>query len=232
MGQRVRLDRPVALFYLALVGTGCVHAPAPVIPVALTSVSLDSTMAWSGATAPAGRWLHRFKWQYQDDRSAQGGRGSAHIAGPDSIRFDVAGPLGVSPAAALIVGDTARWVRPEDAIQKLVPSYPLMWALFGVARAPADATPILAGRAGTTDVWRAVAGADTIDWSRSAHRLVAEVRRGGAVVGRAECRFGPDGQVSTARLTMPAVPARLDLTFTLSEASARFPADVWRPREP
>lgn len=232
MGQRVLLDRPAAVFYLALVVTGCVGAPAPVIPAALMPMPIDSTAAWSRATAPAGRWLHRFKWQYQDDRSAQGGRGSAHIAGPDSIRFDVAGPLGVSPAAALIVADSARWVRPEDAIQKLVPSYPLMWALFGVARIPAGATPTLAGQAGTTAVWRAVAGADTIEWARSDRQLVAEVRRAGQVVGRAVSRFGPDGRLSTARLTMPAVPARLDLTFTLSDASARFPADVWRPREP
>lgn len=232
MGQRVRLDRPATLFYLALVATGCVHAPAPVIPMALTPVSLDSVAVWTGATAPSGRWLHRFKWQYQDDRSAQGGRGSAHIAGPDSIRFDVAGPLGASPAAALIVADTALWVRPEDAIHKLVPSYPLMWAMFGVARTPAGATLVLAGRAGGTAVWRAVAGADTIDWSRSTSQLVAEVRRGGQVVGRAECRFGSEGKLSTARLSTPSVPARLDLTYTLSDASAHFPADVWRPREP
>lgn len=211
---------------------GCVHAPAPVIPVAMVPVSPDSVAAWAGATALSGRWLYRFKWQYQDDRSAQGGRGSAHIAGPDSIRFDVAGPLGVSPAAALIVGDTARWVRPEDMVHKLVPSYPLMWAMFGVARAPAGAAVVLAGRAGPTAVWRAVAGADTIDWSRSARALVAEVRRGGEVVGRAVCRFGPDGKLSTARLSTPSVPARLDLTYTLSDASAHFPADVWRPREP
>ncbi|MGH7532423.1 MAG: hypothetical protein ACREL4_03930 [Gemmatimonadales bacterium] len=208
------------------------HAPAPVIPMALTPVSLDSVAVWTGATAPSGRWLHRFKWQYQDDRSAQGGRGSAHIAGPDSIRFDVAGPLGASPAAALIVADTALWVRPEDAIHKLVPSYPLMWAMFGVARTPAGATLVLAGRAGGTAVWRAVAGADTIDWSRSTSQLVAEVRRGGQVVGRAECRFGSEGKLSTARLSTPSVPARLDLTYTLSDASAHFPADVWRPREP
>ncbi|HET7023962.1 MAG TPA: hypothetical protein VFI39_02005 [Gemmatimonadales bacterium] len=232
MGQRVRLDRPAPLFYLVLVVAACVHAPAPVIPAALVGMPLDSAQAWSRETTPSGRWLHRFKWQYQDDRSAQGGRGSVHIAGPDSIRLDVAGPLGASPAAALIVADTAVWVRPEDAIHKLVPSYPLMWAMFGVARAPAGATLILAGRAGTTAVWRAVAGADTIDWARSATRLVAEVRRGGQVIGRAESRLGPDGQLSTARLSTPSVPARLDLTYTLSDASAHFPANVWRPREP
>lgn len=232
MGQRVRLDQPAAIFYLGLVVAGCAPRLAPVVPAALTSLPLDSVATWTRASVPAGRWLHRFKWQYQDDRSAAGGRGSAHIAGPDSIRFDVAGPLGASPAAAMVVGDSARWVRPEDAIHKLVPSYPLMWAVFGVARIPEGATLSLAGRAGDAEVWRAVAGTDTIDWARSAGRLVSEVRRGGQVVGRADTRFGPDGRLRSARLTMPTVPARLDLTFTLSDAPARFPPDVWRPREP
>ena len=232
MGQRVLLDRPAALFYLGLALAGCAPPPAAVVPEAMSPVSLDSVPMWSRATLPGGRWLHRFKWQYQDDRSAAGGRGSAHIAGPDSIRFDVAGPLGASPAAAMVVRDSALWVRPEDAIHKLVPSYPLMWAVFGVARVPDGATIALAGRAGDADVWRAVAGTDTIDWARSPGRLLAEVRRGGKVVGRADTRFGPDGRLRSARLTMPTVPARLDLTFTLSDAPARFPADVWRPREP
>lgn len=232
MAQRVRLDRPAAVFYLALFVGGCVSGPGPVVPVALAPAVPDSAAWWAAGTTPTGHSLHRFKWQYRDDRSAVGGRGSAHIAGPDSIRFDVAGPLGANPAAALVVADSPRWVRPEDAIHKLVPSYPLMWAVFGVARIPAGAVVVLAGRGGGSQVWRAVSGPDTIEWARSPGRLVAEVRRGARVVGRAETVFGPEGHLASARLTMPEVPARLDLTFTLSDPSARFPADVWRPREP
>ncbi|MFI5235469.1 MAG: hypothetical protein ACHQXA_07155 [Gemmatimonadales bacterium] len=198
-------------------------------------MAVDSGMVWARESTPNGRWVHRFKWQYQDDRSAAGGRGSAHIAGPDSIRFDVAGPLGASPAAAMVVGDLPVWVRPEDAIAKLVPSYPLLWAAFGVARLPAGGVVVWAGKAGATFSWRAVAGTDTIEWARHpgpGGRLVAEVRRGTAVLGRVETRFGADGLPLSARLIVPGVPARLDLTFTKSESSAHFPPDVWRPREP
>jgi hypothetical protein len=232
MAQRVRLDRAVRLSYLALLTAACTGAPAAVVPESAVGVEPGMAAEWAGGTTPSGRWLHRFKWQYRDDRSAAGGRGSAHIAGPDSIRFDVAGPLGASPAAAMVVGDSAVWVRPEDAIRKLVPSYPLMWAVFGVARIPAEGRVIWAGQAGTTLAWRGVAGADTVEWARAPGRLVAEVRRRGKVVGRVDTRFGPDGRPATARLTMPEVPARLDLTFTKSDSSAHFPPDVWRPREP
>ena len=232
MAQRVSLDRLTAAFYLALVTAACNGSMAPVIPEHALTVAPDSATAWMATTVPAGRWLHRFKWQYQDDRGAAGGRGSAHIAGADTIRFDVAGPLGASPAAAMVVSDSPVWVRPEDAIRKLVPSYPLMWATFAVARAPVGARVVWAGRAGESAVWRAVAGEDTIEWARSPGRLVAEARRHGAIVGRVDTRIGADGHPLAARLTMPAVPARLDLTFTLSDSTARFPSDVWRPREP
>jgi hypothetical protein len=203
-----------------------------VVPATAAPVPADSAALWSGATLPRGRWLHRFKWQYQDDRSAAGGRGSAHVAGSDTIRFDVAGPLGASPAAAMVVADSAVWVRPEDAIHKLVPSYPLMWAVFGVARAPAGMPVVWAGRAGKAEVWRGASGADTVEWARTAAELVAEARHDGRVVGRVETRFAPDGRLLAARLTTPEVPARLDLTFTLSDSTARFPSDVWHPRGP
>lgn len=222
----------MAVFYLGLALAGCMSPPQPVVPVGVVPLSIDSAAGWSARSLPVGRLLLRFKWQYQDDRSAVGGRGSAHIAGPDSIRFDVAGPLGTNPAAAFVVADSPRWVRPEDAIRKLVPSYPLMWAAFGIARGPGGASVLLAGTAAGARVWREVAGADTIEWALAAGRLVAEVRRDGGVVGRTETILGPDGRLISARLTMPEVPARLDLTFTLSDPSARFPANVWHPREP
>ena len=69
--------------------------------------------------------LHRFKWLFQDERSSAGGRGSARIAPPDSLRFDVAGPFGSGAAAAAVVGDQPLWAEPPDAVKKLVPNYPL-----------------------------------------------------------------------------------------------------------
>lgn len=234
MAQRVRLDRPTPGSYLALVLlVACRPVVAPVIPKEITAVSVDSVASWSAATLPEGRVLHRFKWLYRDERSSVGGRGSARIAAPDSMRFDVAGPLGANPAAAMVVGDTAIWIDAPESIREIVPSYPLLWAGFGIARLPTGAVVVSAGIAGGTAVWRVVSGVDTIDFAltRGApRRLLAEIRRSGAVLARMDAHFGPDGTPARAQLTVPSRPARLDLTFTLSDPSARFPADVWRPR--
>ena len=62
--------------------------------------------------------------------------GSARVAPPDSLRFDVAGPFGAGAAAAAVIGDQPLWAEPPDAVKKLVPNYPLMWAMFGIARQP------------------------------------------------------------------------------------------------
>jgi hypothetical protein len=236
MPQRVRLDHPGRALYLALVLlAGCAKGPGAVVPEVIEPVALDSVAVWSGVGAPAGRVTHRFKWLYRDDRSSVGGRGSARIAAPDSLRFDVAGPLGASPAAAMVVGDSAVWIEAPDAIKEIVPSYPLFWAGFGVVRPPLGATAVWAGQAGTIGAWKMVAGADTVTFALdrgTPMRLKAELRRGGAVVARMDTELAAPGHPTKATLLVPGRPARLDLTFTLSDPTARFPSDVWRPRRP
>ena len=63
-------------------------------------------------------------------------------------------------------------------------------------------------------------------------RLKAELRRAGAVVARMDTELAAVGRPTKATLLVPGRPARLDLTFTLSDTTARFPTDVWRPRHP
>lgn len=236
MGQRVRLDRPRRAAYLALGLLGaCGGSPGAVVPELAEEVAVDSIAVWAAPTAPAGRVLHRFKWLYQDERSSVGGRGSARLAAPDSMRFDVAGPLGANPAAAMVVADSAIWIDAPESIRDIVPSYPLLWAGFGVVRAPAEAVPLWAGQVGGVVAWRMVAGPDTVDYALTRGtpmRLQAEVRRAGAVVARMDAELAGPGRPTKARLSVPSRPARLDLTFTLSDSTARFPADVWRPRRP
>jgi len=236
MPQRVRLDRLGGALYLALgLAVGCTTGPGAVVPEMVEAVALDSVPVWTGVATPTGRVTHRFKWLYRDDRSSVGGRGSARIAAPDSLRFDVAGPLGASPAAAMVVGDSARWVDAPDAIREIVPSYPLLWAGFGVVRPPVGATAVWAGQAGTIGAWKVVAGADTVTFAldrATPMRLTAELRRGGVVVARMDTELTAPGRPAKATLLVPDRPARLDLTFTLSDTAARFPTDVWRPRRP
>lgn len=233
MRRRSLLLRLGAAAGLGVVG-GCHPAPGPLLPVAAAPVSPQQVATWVQATVPPDSRLLRFKWLFRDERSSAGGRGSARIAPPDSLRFDIAGPFGSNPAAAAVVGDSAIWVRPEDVIRKLVPNYPLMWALLGVARFP-DSSAVLRGLSedGTT-MWQYAQGSDTVEYVRSSGtpgKLIAEVRQAGKVVGRAETRLAPDGFPASARLTVPSVPARLDLTFLSSARSARFAPDTWQPAQ-
>jgi hypothetical protein len=197
-------------------------------------VSREQVSQWVTATIPAEHRLHRFKWLFQDERSSAGGRGSARIAPPDSMRFDVAGPFGSGAAAAAVVGDEPLWAEPPDAVKKLVPNYPLMWAMFGVARLPGEGDSLRGLSEGATTAWRYANATDTVDYARTTGqmgKLVTEVRRAGKVVGRAETTLDASGTPIVARLVVPSVPAKLDLTF-LSTARADFAPDIWIVRQP
>ena len=43
----------------------------------------------------------------------------ARLALPDSVRFDVVGPLGSGRAAAFVIGDSSIWADPEEDVKKL-----------------------------------------------------------------------------------------------------------------
>ncbi|HUR95337.1 MAG TPA: hypothetical protein VMY76_12180 [Gemmatimonadales bacterium] len=197
-------------------------------------MSREQVGQWVDRTVPEGGRLHRFKWLFQDERSSAGGRGSARIAPPDSLRFDVAGPFGSGAAAAAVVGDRPLWAEPPDAVKKLVPNYPLMWAMFGVARLPEDGDALRGLSEHGVTAWQYANGTDTVDYVRTPGKngkLVAEVRHGGEVVGRAETTLDSAGIPLVARLVVPGVPAKLNLTF-LSTAPADFAPEIWTARKP
>jgi len=228
------LERAGARSYLALIAAvlACHPALGPLAPEGLEPASQEQVSQWVRATAPTDPWLLRFKWLFRDERSSAGGRGSARIAPPDSLRFDVSGPFGSNATAAAVTGDSALWTEPEDAIKKLVPNYPLMWALLGVARPPEAGAELEALARDGMHAWRYVQDGDTVEYVRTQNspaRLRAEVRRAGKIVGRVETELGADGFPRTARLTVPSVPARLDLTFTSTTRSAPFAASIWAP---
>lgn len=233
MAQRLLVDPRAAAAYLLLLA-GCGSGPGAVVPVNAPVVSSEQVAQWVSGTVPADRRLHRFKWLFRDEKSSAGGRGSARIAPPDSLRFDVAGPFGSGAASAAVVGEQPLWTEPPDAIEKMVPNYPLMWAMFGVARLPEDGATLRGLAQGATTAWQYAGPTDTVEYVRTAGtpaRLVATVRRGGEMVGRAEATLDDAGAPVEARLVVPSVPARLDLTF-LSTASADFAPDIWVSRKP
>jgi hypothetical protein len=223
--------RSTLVLLLAL--TACRTAPGALVPEATAPASPSQVAEWVRPTVPTAPRLIRFKWLFRDDNSSAGGRGSARIAPPDSLRFDVSGPFGSNASAAAVVGDSALWVQPEDAIEKLVPNYPLMWALLGVARMPAQGADLRGSSEGARTVWEYAVGADTIAYVRTGGpdgRLLAEVREAGRLIGRVETTLGAAGEPRKARLTVPSAPARLDLTFLSADSADAFAPDVWRPR--
>jgi hypothetical protein len=234
MLQCVRLDRPVLLVYLGGVAAGCRSAPGPLLPVGAQPVSEAEVAAWVASTLPSHYQLYRFKWLFRDERGSAGGRGSVRVAPPDSMRFDVAGPFGSGGASAVVIGDQARWTEPADAISRLLPNYPLMWAMFGIARPPPGGLELRGLANGSTNAWQYAGVADTVEYARTTGdpgRFLAEVRQAGKVIGRVETTVAPDQTPLKARLTVPSAPAQLDLTF-LSTARDSFAPDIWVRRKP
>ena len=220
--------------YLALTLAACRGAPGAVVPAGAAAVSRQQVDEWVAATLPTDHRLHRFKWLFQDERSSAGGRGSARIAPPDSLRFDVAGPFGSGAASAAVVGSDPLWAQPPDAVKKLVPNYPLMWAMFGVARLPEPGDSLRGVTDGRVVAWQYAGPTDTVSYVRTSGksgRFTAEVRHAGKVVGRAETTLDANGIPIKSRLVVPSVPAKLNLTF-LSTARATFAPDIWTARRP
>jgi hypothetical protein len=125
-------------------------------------------------------------------------------------------------------------MQPPDAIAKLVPNYPLMWAMFGVARMPPEGAELRGLATGSVTAWQYAGTSDTVEYARTTGdpgRLVAQVHHAGELIGRAETTLSADGTPLKSRLTVPSAPARLDLTF-LSTTQASFASDIWLPRKP
>jgi hypothetical protein len=189
---------------------------------------------WVAVTLPTQGHLHRFKWLFVDERGSLGGRGSARVAPPDSLRFDVAGPFGSGAASAVVIGQRAVWTEPPDVIARLVPNYPLMWAMLGMAMLPAPGIEIRGISRDSMTAWEYAGSSDTIQYARTGGnpvRFFAEVRHAGELIGRAETTLEPDGALIEARLTVPRPAAKLDLTF-LSTSRATFAPDIWLRRIP
>jgi len=232
------LDRPGLVAYLALTLAGCAPNYGPtlhtVMPTGLAPAGPDSVQAWTARTVPTSNRSHRFKWSLKSPDEGVGGGGSARIAPPDSLRLDMAGPLGAKRTSGMVLGDTALWVSRKDVIEKIIPSYPLLWAMLGVARAPREGAAVAGGAGLDTQAWMYASGADTVEYVRTEGKspgLKALVRQQGRVIGRVETVFGPDGSLLSSRLYLPDGPSRLDLTFTENTTPASFKPEIWTKPE-
>jgi hypothetical protein len=235
MLQWFRLDRRVGLVYLGLGLAGCRTTPPVLLPAGAERADPEQVSRWVATTRPERGALHRFTWLYVDDQASKGGRGSARIAVPDTLRFDFAGSLGIGKGSALVVGDSARWVVPERSVEDLVPSFPLLWALLGVGMPPHEGARLAGLEQDGRTAWRYADGADTVDYLRQTGDPVtfsAEVRRAGKVVGRTRMTRRADGTPVKAQLTVPSVPAKLEITFYATVPTPAFPPEIWARPEP
>jgi hypothetical protein len=239
MLQRFLLDRRCLVLYLGVIGAGCSSGPVTLVPETAHRVAAEEALAWSAESMPTGYQLYRFKWTFRDERASAGGRGSARIAPPDSLRFDAAGPFNSGALAGMVVGGDAEWTDPADAKDTVLDVLvgadytPLFWTMFGMAR-PGGASDTLTAFTDTdTRVWQYTSGPDTVQYARldgEQPKLIAMVRRAGKVIGRTETRLGEDGTLESARLILP--KARLDLDFYRHSTPDSFPTEIWRPATP
>jgi hypothetical protein len=237
MWQRFGVDRLGRFPYLALVVAACAAGPPPSLaPVGIGPIDRDRVQAFVDSTEPRGHRLSRFKWSFKDERSSTGGRGSARVAGPDSMRIDIAGPLGVGRASAFVLADSEIWVDPEKSVKDMVPNYPLLWAMFSVAMGPSDSDALRGLIDGQQVFVEYADGADTVEYLWQPHakpaRFYAVARHAGKLVGRVETRLDAEGHLVSSRLVVPRRPAQLDLNFYLNTEQGDFPPDTWRRREP
>jgi hypothetical protein len=126
-------------------------------------------------------------------------------------------------------------VQGEEDLKKLVPNYPLLWAILGMPRLPASFDEVTRFQDTTIVAWRFVSGSDTTEYARIAGpqpKLVADVRRADGRLGRVETLFGPDGMPKSSRLTVAHVPARLDITYVSSSRPNGYPPETWAHPKP
>lgn len=236
MGKLSGMRHRIAWIASATALAGCAgRLPGPVMPTAIPSVSADSVATWVAATQLEVPLRIQFGWRLQDGRGATPGRGAVVVIRGDSLRADFRLPLGAGSGAIALVGDRGLWAEPEDEVRKLIPNFPLLWALIGHARPPGPGDSLRAFANERLVAWQYTNGIDTTDYLlvRGPRReLVVDVRVAGQRLGRVYTIFGDNGVMARARLDIPSPSGRLELTFRSMTVPDTLPTDFWvRPSD-
>jgi hypothetical protein len=161
-----------------------------------------------------------FDWRYEDPDIRTRGDGAARTAAPDSARVDLFLEGGLGTAVAVLVGDTLRAPGP-NAVKRLIPPAPLLWAALGRLAVPpaADTSARLDGDTLRVDIGRG----DTWRVTIAAGKLVRLERINGGRIVQSVHR-ADDQHVryydATARRT-------LELTVTRVYRNADLDASIW-----
>lgn len=169
---------------------------------------------------PPGHTRFVFDWSYEDPDMQGRGEGAIRAAAPDSARLDLFLAGGLGGAVAVLIDDDLRAPGPE-AVKRMVPPAPLLWAALGrlavppaadtVARQDGDTLRIDIGRG---SVWRVtVAGGSLRRLERiDDGRIIQSVRR-------ADDRHVRYYDASARR--------SLEFTITSVDQNVGFDASIW-----
>ncbi|HKO17156.1 MAG TPA: hypothetical protein VJU87_13020, partial [Gemmatimonadaceae bacterium] len=162
-----------------------------------------------------------FTWELRDTELSAHGDGVARIAAPDSARLDFFLAGGMASGAAVLIGDSLA-VPGSDAVRRLVPPAPLLWAAFGRLAVPAlpDTSArvdgaVLRADIGTPPQWR-------LSFSHDSLTRVERVS-GGRILEWVERSAGE------IRYRNEAARRTLKLVVTRSAEVDGFDASIWNP---
>jgi hypothetical protein len=224
--QRVSLLTLVAIASLG----ACRPTPKSIAPEGLVSVPRDTVILWVRDLTPKTQVRYDLRWRFQNDRGSTGGRAAARIAPPDSVRFDIRGMLGKS-GAAVVVGSTGIWARPEEDFKNILQSAPLFWAALGIPLRPPPGVETLGTSSAERRAWRYTVASDTFDFvlrHNQPVRLLAEMRRRGKIVGVVDTQFDSSGaRVVSARLDFPQQQYRFTFSVDAVDSSETFGPETW-----
>ncbi len=210
---------------------GCRSGPSSIAPMGLGAVESSVVEEWVAQFAPRQSRLYEVRpWRFRNERGAAAGRAALRIVPPDSLRFDYRGPFGRS-GAAVVIGDSALWVRPEAEFRGLVSMAALFWASLGMPLMPPDKVQLYALEQEDLRAWRYVVDGDTLNFvvrGTPATRLLAEVRREGHTIGVTEVELDPaTGLTRESRIDFPLDVSRFSFTVRSIDTLAIFEPTIW-----
>ena len=236
MPQCFALDYRGRLTYFALGGLlvallGCRPGFKSIAPEGLAPTDPSRVEEWVAGYTPGQDVRYDLRWTYRTARGSTKNRAAIRISPPDSLRLDFRGPFGKS-GAAVVIGDSGVWSRPEGDFKDLLRAAPLFWAALGMPRAPGRGVSVLALETPERRAWRYAGVSDTFDFvelHQKPRRLLAEMRRGGRVIGRSEAEFNEAGdQIVTSQLDFPTEESRFNFTVDSVTHAEAFGPDIWR----
>lgn len=219
------------LVLTTVAASACRGGPVSVAPQGLRPAERAVVARWVAAFTPDRPRLYEIRpWRFQNERGSAAGRAAVRIVPPDSLRFDYRGPFGRS-GAAVVIGDSALWVEPEEEFGGLVALAPLFWGSIGLPPHPPPGAPLYALERRNFRAWRYIVADDTLNWvlrGTPATELVGELRREGRTIGITEVDLNPlTGLATASRIDFPLDVSRFSFTVNAVDTLATLDPTIW-----